>query len=217
MAARLPDNEPYRLFALRQAGLLDTEPDPAFDAVTRLASTLCGVPIALVSLVDADRQWFKSRVGLPAPQTHRDHAFCAHAILEEEPLVVPDATADPRFSANPLVTADPHIRFYAGVPIHAAEERVGTLCVIDRVPRELDVAQRERLRDLARLVDALIEARRFVRNQRHVALGPKWRIQPLPIRGVVKQHHEQYTQIGFIDCSNERFAIYRASLISHSC
>jgi GAF domain-containing protein len=138
-AARLPHDEPDRLRALRGYEILDTPPEQAFDDLTLLASVICETPISLVSLVDAQRQWFKSKVGLDVPETSRDVAFCAHAILDpQEVLVVTDATADQRFAENPLVTGDPQIRFYAGAPIAPASgHAVGTLCVLDRKPREL--------------------------------------------------------------------------------
>lgn len=144
-----------------RARLLDTEAEQAFDDITFLAEELCRVPIALVSLVDAERQWFKSRRGLDATETSRDVSFCGHAILDSEALlVVPDATKDPRFADNPLVLGDHAIRFYAGAPIFGQGDLpLGTLCVIDREPRTLSDAQLECLRVLARRVDGLIELR----------------------------------------------------------
>ena len=119
-AAPLPPDEAERLALLHALALLDSPPEPALDRITRLAARLLNVPIALVSLIDRDRQWFKSRVGLDATETPRDQAFCAHAILQTAPLVVGDATQDPRFLDNPLVTDAPGIRFYAGVPIRTS-------------------------------------------------------------------------------------------------
>ena len=136
MIADIPFDESSRLAALRNCAILDSPPEPAFDRVTQLAAKLFEVPIALVSLIDQDRQWFKSRVGLHIPETPRSMAFCAHAILSDSPLIVPDAAADTRFLDNPLVTAPDGIRFYAGVPILSPDGYpLGTLCVIDNAPR----------------------------------------------------------------------------------
>jgi GAF domain-containing protein len=143
--------------------VLDTPPEPGFDDLALLASHVCGTPIAMVSLVDADRQWFKSRVGLDLTETPREVAFCAHAIAGTEPLVVPDALADDRFAGNPLVVGDPKIRFYAGAPLRVGDgHAVGTLCVIDRVPRELTGEQRQALEALAGQAMAQLELRRQV-------------------------------------------------------
>ena len=141
--------------------VLDTLPEPIYDDIVRLAAQICGTPIGLVSLIDSDRQWFKARVGLEATETRRELAFCGHAIASAEPLfVVEDATLDPRFSANPLVTGAPHIRFYAGAPILLpGGEAVGTVCVIDTMPRVLDAAQLCSLAALARQTAALFELR----------------------------------------------------------
>jgi len=154
------DDEP-RLEALDRCGLLDTPPESAFDNVTALCADLLDVPIALVSLVDRDRQWFKSRVGLDATETARSVAFCDHAIRRREILVVEDATADARFADNPLVTDGPRIRFYAGVPLRTADgHALGTLCAIDRRPRTLSAADRRLLEQLAHQVELEIELRR---------------------------------------------------------
>ena len=135
--ARLPDYETDRVQALADYRLLDTLPDALFDGITAIAAQVAGVPISLISLVDRDRQWFKSNYGLPGVnETPRDVAFCSHAILQSQPFIVPDALNDSRFADNPLVSADPKIRFYAGIPlINRRGHGVGTLCVIDRVPR----------------------------------------------------------------------------------
>jgi PAS domain S-box-containing protein len=153
MKAPLPDNEALRIQTLLQYKILDTPAEVAFDDLTRLASYICGTPIALISLVDENRQWFKSKVGLQQQETPRDQAFCAHTILQSDALIVPDATNDQRFASNPLVTSDPNIRFYAGVPLTDAEGyALGALCVIDYVPRELSPEQIQALQALGRQV-----------------------------------------------------------------
>lgn len=161
MKAPLPAAESQRLAALRRFDVLDTPPEISFDDLTLLASQICQTPIALVSLIDADRQWFKSRVGLDAQETPRDLAFCAHALLQPDALTeVPDALLDPRFFDNSLVTEDPKIRFYAGAPLVVSDgHALGTLCVIDRIPRTLSEPQRQALQALGRHVVWLIEAR----------------------------------------------------------
>jgi len=142
-----PLDDEYRLDALNSYAVLDTPPEPAFDRVTRSAASLFDVPIAVVSLVDRDRQWFKSCVGLDASETPRGTAFCAHAIMRDSVMVVPDASADPRFADNPLVTGPPGIKFYAGAPLVTAEGfRLGTLCIIDTKPRTMLSAEQQALK-----------------------------------------------------------------------
>lgn len=150
-----------RVKALRDYEVLDTPPDILFDSITTFAASLFGVPISLVSLVDADRQWFKSKVGLSAEETSRNVSFCTHAVEDDGPLVVSDATADPRFANNPLVLADPNIRFYAGVPLRSPEGHgLGTLCIVDSQPRSLDADQLAQLDALAKLATSALELHR---------------------------------------------------------
>jgi PAS domain S-box-containing protein len=161
MNAPLPANEAERLDALRRYAILDSPPEQDFDELVSLASQICRTPIAAISLIDADRQWLKAKVGLTSTQTPRAIAFCAHTILQPDLFVVRDAMADARFSGNPLVTADPHIRFYAGMPLIASNgHALGSLCVIDRVPRQLTPEQAEALRALSRQVVSQLELRR---------------------------------------------------------
>jgi PAS domain S-box-containing protein len=163
MKARPPENETARLDALRRYAILDTLPEQEFEDLSRLAALICGTPIAMVSLVDADRQWFKSKVGLDASETPRDIAFCAHAILQPDVMVVPDALSDERFRNNSLVTGEPHVRFYAGTPLITQEGyALGTLCVMDRVPRNMSPEQKDALKALGNLVVTQLELRRSV-------------------------------------------------------
>jgi len=161
MKAPLPENEALRLAALREYRILDTAAERAFDDLAALASYICDVPMATISLVDAHRQWFKSRIGVDAQETSRDVAFCAHTILSAAPLIVPDATKDQRFADSELVLQEPRIRFYAGFPLTTPEGYgLGALCAIDRQPRELTPAQAEAMAALSRQVMALLEFRR---------------------------------------------------------
>ena len=160
-------NEDGRLNALRQYRILDTDPEQAFDDLTLIASQICGTPIALITLVDEDRQWFKSRVGLEARETSRSVSFCAHAIRQQGVFTVADALNDARFRDNPLVQGDPHIRFYAGAPITTQDGyALGTLCVIDYVPRKLTDDQNHALQALERQVSAQLELRRNLEELR---------------------------------------------------
>lgn len=158
----LPENELDRLTALLEYDVLDSMPEQCYDDLTAIAAHICGTPIALISLLDGDRQWFKSRYGIDTTETPRDYAFCAHAILTpDQALVVPDALEDERFRENPLVTGDPHIRFYAGTPLVNAEGMaLGTLCAIDSQPRQLSKTQIASLQALGRQAIAQLELRR---------------------------------------------------------
>jgi PAS domain S-box-containing protein len=161
MRAPLHPQEAARLQALRETGLLDSAAQALHDAVVKLAADLCGTPIAAISLVDTDRQWFPAITGLDCKETPRDVAFCAHAILQDEPLVVPDATADPRFADNGLVTGGPGIRFYAGIPLKTQDDLpLGSLCVIDTSPREITPHQLRNLHTLGGLVAAQLDLAR---------------------------------------------------------
>jgi two-component system sensor histidine kinase/response regulator len=159
-----PPDEDRRLAALRAYAILDTPPEDDFEGLVRLAAAICEAPVALVSLVDEGRQWFKARVGLAASETPREHAFCAHTILRSDALfVVPDAAADARFADNPLVAGEPHIRFYAGAPLCTADGlALGALCVIDRAPRQLTPLQTQALEVLGRQVMVLLEQRHAI-------------------------------------------------------
>ena len=150
----MPDDEAARLRAVGRTGLLDTVTDPAFDRITRLAALMAGTPVALISLLTAKRQWFKSALGTDLTETPRDQAFCSHAILGDDTLIVEDASRDTRFRDNPLVTGGEGIRFYAGCALHTPDgHKLGTLCVIDREPRRLDATQIDVLRTLADIAE----------------------------------------------------------------
>jgi anti-sigma regulatory factor (Ser/Thr protein kinase) len=156
-------DEGARLAALREYQILDTEPEPSYDDLTLLASHICGTPMALLTLVDADRQWFKSRVGITFAETARAISFCTHAIQQHDVMVVPDAAADARFRDNPQVTGAPHIRFYAGAPLVTRDgHALGTLCVVDQVARTLTPDQLDALDALRHQAEAQLELRRSV-------------------------------------------------------
>jgi two-component system, NtrC family, sensor kinase len=162
MATSMPmKKESARIAALQKYAILDTEPEQTFDDLVLLASFICDAPIALISLVDQDRQWFKAKVGVTVSETPREIAFCASAIRQPDVFVVPDTLNDERFRNNPLVTSEPNIRFYAGAPlINEDGFALGTICVIDRTPREFGASQQAALKALSRLVLAQLEFRR---------------------------------------------------------
>ena len=162
MKPPLPADETDRLSALYSLDVLDSAPERDFDDIVALASSVCGVPMSLVSLIDMDRQWFKARVGTDLTETSRDLSFCAHAILGKDLLVVPDAREDARFADNPVVASDDGVRFYAGAPLITTDGyALGTLCVVDSQPRRLSVEQLQALRALARQVTSQLELRRY--------------------------------------------------------
>lgn len=192
-AAAIPPNEAERLATLRALGILDTDAEPEFDELVMLAATLCGTPIGLVSLVDADRQWFKAAIGLPRGESRRSLAFCAHAILQESVFTVEDATADHRFADNPMVLNQPNIRFYAGMPISTSNGHpLGTLCVIDTVSRRLNPEQKQALEILGRQVNVRLELR----------------MQRKSLQQVVAENHEMRAKLsetqGQLEEANQR-------------
>ncbi|HEX8846986.1 MAG TPA: GAF domain-containing protein [Pyrinomonadaceae bacterium] len=163
MKPPVPENEAARLETLRQYEILDTDPEESFNDLTRLAAYICQTPIALITLIDSDRQWFKARVGVSAQETSRDVSFCAHAILQDGAFIVRDALDDERFRTNPMVIAAPHIRFYAGSPLVSPEGfKIGTLCVVDRLPRELSPQQIAALKIISNQVITQLDLRREV-------------------------------------------------------
>jgi GAF domain-containing protein len=165
MTAPIPKNERRRLEVLWQYDVLDTVPEQVFDDLTELAAHICESPVALITLVDEKRQWFKSKVGVSLSETSRDISFCAHAILQQELFIVPDASRDERFAHNPLVIAEPKIRFYAGAPLISPDgHALGTLCVLDQVPHTLRPDQKRALQILSRHVMTQLELRRHARE-----------------------------------------------------
>jgi hypothetical protein len=193
MTAPLPKDEAARLQALRDYNILDTVPEEAFDDAVHIAAFICGTPIATVTLIDSQRQWFKARLGITGTETPREQAFCAHTILEPKLMEVEDAHRDERFAANPLVTGAPNIRFYAGAPLITAEgQALGSLCVIDQAPRRLSTEQRDCLERLARQVMMNLELRRVSSQLAEAAANLKTLTGMLPIcAGCKKVRNDQ--------------------------
>ena len=182
-------NEKARLQALHGYKILDTDPEKAFDDLTILASHICETPVALISLIDSDRQWFKSKHGVDVSETPREVSFCAVAIQQPDLFVVPDASKDPRFNSNPFVVSDPKIRFYAGAPFASSDGHpLGTLCVVDMVPRELTPSQETALLALSRQVQAQFELRKNLIELRAV-LGERDRAEAERDRTIVELQH----------------------------
>lgn len=169
MKSPIPTNEAARMQVLKAYDVLDTPAEAAFDDLTLLASQICDTPVALFTLIDGDRQWFKSAVGVEVTETPRDVSFCAHAITQSDLFIIPDAAKDIRFADNPFVTSDPNIRFYAGAPLITADGyALGTLCALDQKPRDLSPQQQDALRALSRLAMAQLELRRTLKQLREL-------------------------------------------------
>jgi len=182
-------DEKARVQALHKYKILDTDPEKAFDDLTILAAHICQTPVALISLIDSDRQWFKSRVGIDVTETPREVSFCAVAIQQPNLFIVPDATKDPRFSANPFVVSDPKVRFYAGAPFTSSDGLpLGTLCVVDVVPRQLTPSQERALLALSRQVQAQFELRKNLMDLR-TALEERDRAEAERDRTIVELQH----------------------------
>lgn len=174
ITAAIPKDETERLAALYALRILDTEPEERFDRIARIAVQAFELPIAYIALVDSDRQWFKSSCGLDDKQTTREVSFCSHTILQEEPLIIPDAAVDPRFHDNPLVVGKPYVRFYAGQPLATADgHRVGTLCIADHKPRDFRDEELAVLHDLARLAEDQLNLHDVAELQEMVLAGKR--------------------------------------------
>jgi GAF domain-containing protein len=172
MKAPKPKNEVQRIKILWEYDVLDSAPEQIFDDFTSLAALICEAPISLITLVDEERQWFKSKFGVSLNETSRDVSMCAHAILQKDLFIVPDATKDARFKDNPLVVSAPKIRFYAGAPLISPDgHALGTLCVVDKVARQLTERQQQALRILARMTMLQLEQRRLLREHGHDSVG----------------------------------------------
>jgi signal transduction histidine kinase len=202
---QIPSNEPERLAALQRYDILDTLPEQEFDDLTQLAAEISGSLIALISLVDEDRQWFKSRVGLDVTETSRDISFCGHVVMNEETLIVADATQDDRFADNPLVAGEPGIRFYVGTPLVTSDNYVlGTLCVIDHYPRNLTPQQLRQLESLSRLVISQLELRladaKLTKTNQQLAVSNEYLLQATRLKDefLANMSHELRTPLNAI-------------------
>jgi anti-sigma regulatory factor (Ser/Thr protein kinase) len=207
----MPVDEAARLDALRKYRILDTEPERSFDDLTLLASHICGTPMALITLIDADRQWFKSRVGVDFVETSRAVSFCTHAIQQKDIMIVPDTREDVRLRNNPHVADEPHLRFYAGAPLITRDGyALGTLCVIDRVPRTLTRDQVEALDALRHQAEAQLELRRNL-SELEQALAERDRAQAeqTTLIGELRTAHEDVRRLSALIpyCSTCQFSM----------
>lgn len=201
--ADVPDDESGRLEALRRHHVLDTRPEADYDDITAAASELASTPVALISLIDEDRQWFKSRRGLDVSETPRDIAFCAHTILQDGAFVVPDAKADARFDDNPLVTPAAGIRFYAGIPLKSESgHNLGTLCVIDKEPRDLDESIITGLCALAGEAETLLRKRAQL-GEHHETIK-YLSLLDQPLREAIEAVHHAHQMLADTDLSKEQ-------------
>lgn len=198
-----PPEESGRIAVLHSLNILDTPSEERFDRLTRIAKRIFSVPIAMVTLIDTDRQWIKSRTGIEVQQTSRDVSFCGHTILGDEIFHVPDAQSDERFFDNPLVTGDPNLRFYAGCPLRVANQKVGSLCLIDKSPRAFSDEERFLLADLARMVEAEMAAERLAATDQLTGLANRrgFEIVARQIVEVCRRLHKPASLV-FFDLNN---------------
>jgi len=203
----LPPNEPARQAALERYQVLDTPPERFYDDAATLAANICGTPIAMVSLIDNERQWYKSKVGVDTTETRRRDAFCAHAIMTPNmPLIVNDAFVDERFKDSALVTANPHIRFYAGAPLVTPEgQALGTLCVIDTIPRDITAVQLTALEALSRTVASHLEQQRHIADLERLVLAKDAHVEELKEYSLaLEEASSRYREESLVDPGHER-------------